>query len=391
MNLTYVLGNGMDLQLGLPTRFSDFYEWAQKNGKENMFLPHTYNEKCIEDWADYESILIDIFNDYLLVFSNRSDEIKINKYKKFYFEQLKNNQEPLKKGKEEFFNFLIDEVDNVSNMLQEYLQLIDSRIKNIKDVEVIFYKLKEQFLYIDRLFQNDTNSREKINNYVGKVGASNRHINIITLNYTCTSELLYNTFKNQENVKINRKNNIFNNGNSLIYLHGRLPSLQWNEGITIGIHSIKEIDENFRDLEDAKYLVKSEKMAEIIGSRVYSNAKRILSNNANIIICYGISFGNSDRSLLAAVINKARKNGAIIIFYEYINSDKSLARTRMHLKSKIVKRITSSFSDLTQEDMQNIKNNLIAVPINDNINLIPKELRLFDYAPENIQNKEPII
>lgn len=391
MNLTYVLGNGMDLQLGLPTRFSDFYEWAQKNRKENMFLPHTYNEKCIEDWADYESILIDIFNDYLLVFSNRSDEIKINKYKSFYFEQLKNNQEPLKKGKEEFFNFLIDEVDSVSNMLQEYLEVTDSEIKNIKDIEVIFYKIKERFLHIDRLFQNDTKTRERIENYIRKFDRANRHINIITLNYTCTSEMLYYAFKNSENVKINRNNTTFNNGNSLIYLHGRLPSPQWNEGITIGIHSKNEIVENFRDLEDAKYLVKSEKMAEIIGSKVYSDAKRILSDNANIIICYGISFGDSDRSLLAAVINKARKNNALIIFYEYINSDKSLARTRMHLKSKIVKRITSSFSDLTQEDIQNIKNNLIAVPINDNINLIPKELRLFDYAPENIQNKEPII
>ncbi|UXU70207.1 bacteriophage abortive infection AbiH family protein [Mammaliicoccus sciuri] len=394
MNLTYVLGNGMDLQLGLPTSFFDFYKWAEKNNKENMFLPHTYEEKNIDDWADYETVLINIFNDYLILYSEYDKELNFPKYLDIYTEQLdKHKNETLSKDKVEFFSFLVDQVDNVSTVLEEYLLVIDNKVKNIKDVEATFVKIKERLLYIDKFFQANTRQRDRIDAYISKFNSMQRRINIITLNYTCTSEMLYYAFKSSEDVIINKKPLIFHNANKLLYLHGRLTSPQWSEGITIGVHSTDEIDENYRDLEDAKYLAKSVKMSDIIGSKVYKNATEILSDNGNIIICYGVSFGKSDKALLAAVVNKARKNKALIIFYEYVqkNNGNTLPRTVRHLKKRILNKIYSSFSDLTDEEKENINNNLIAIPIDDNKNLIPNELRLFDYTPENNQNKEPII
>lgn len=63
MQLTYILGNGFDIAIGLSTGYSDFYKWYKKQPDESeevSLLKETINEeieKGNDDWKDFEYAL----------------------------------------------------------------------------------------------------------------------------------------------------------------------------------------------------------------------------------------------------------------------------------------------------------------------------------------------
>ena len=58
MNITYIVGNGLDLQYGLKTRYKDFYEFQNK-----VYISRKENEEEYSNFI-YESLFSDEVNDY---------------------------------------------------------------------------------------------------------------------------------------------------------------------------------------------------------------------------------------------------------------------------------------------------------------------------------------
>ena len=56
MHITYLIGNGFDLGLGLKTKFSDFYQHYTKDRSTdpNIFALQEDIAKNIENWSDFE-------------------------------------------------------------------------------------------------------------------------------------------------------------------------------------------------------------------------------------------------------------------------------------------------------------------------------------------------
>ena len=64
MNITFLIGNGFDLKLGLNTRYSDFYSYYhEKASKESIILKWMKEDDDKGNWADLEMALGNKIND----------------------------------------------------------------------------------------------------------------------------------------------------------------------------------------------------------------------------------------------------------------------------------------------------------------------------------------
>ena len=58
MNITFLIGNGFDINLGLKTRYADFYDYYQEHASEDsMILQLMREDNNKENWADLELAL----------------------------------------------------------------------------------------------------------------------------------------------------------------------------------------------------------------------------------------------------------------------------------------------------------------------------------------------
>ena len=66
MNVTLILGNGFDLNIGLPTAYPDFYKYYMQVDTPNSvnLIKHEINDKP-QTWADLEKSMGEISNEYL--------------------------------------------------------------------------------------------------------------------------------------------------------------------------------------------------------------------------------------------------------------------------------------------------------------------------------------
>lgn len=105
MNITYIVGNGLDLQYGLKTRYKDFYEFQNK-----AYISRKENEEEYSNFI-YESLFSDKVNDY----ENWSDfELSIGKLTK---------EHDLISSSVEMKEKFIDDFSEVVDDLREYLRI----------------------------------------------------------------------------------------------------------------------------------------------------------------------------------------------------------------------------------------------------------------------------
>ena len=59
MNITYIIGNGFDVNLGLKTRYQDFYDYYQNqpSPSEEVKQLKAHIDRNKENWADLELAL----------------------------------------------------------------------------------------------------------------------------------------------------------------------------------------------------------------------------------------------------------------------------------------------------------------------------------------------
>lgn len=263
--ITFLIGNGFDINLGLKTKYSDFYnEYLESNkdvdknsnvGKFCEMIASDY-----ETWSDFEGAFAqkiwgtkDVVSDILYDFSTKFSEYLSKQVALCNY----NDKEIIRK----FQKFLTNGYDT--------LEPVDKEIIKNKDNE---------------LHSDDVT------------------INFINFNYTNTLDKLLNLYvsnnkdgKRLSSYKVPRVNgSVFCSKSigQILHIHGVLGG-----NIITGVDSLQQLaNEDLRnDNKIAKYCVKSE-MNKDYGKADAENKFAEMINRSSLIYAYGLSFGESDRS-----------------------------------------------------------------------------------------------
>jgi len=272
MNIVFLIGNGFDLNLGMKTRYSDFYDYyISKNSSSKLIqkLKHEIDGN-LKNWSDLE--------------------LALGKYTT----NLHSTEQ---------FNEVFDDIeDNIA----EYLESVENKFD--------FNQFNGNELYKYFAFPEDSlpiADRNLILNFKNKWNELQWDINIITFNYTQTLEKLTkttgNTFKINE--FINRKN-IPVYIHKIEHVHGYI-----HKRMVLGVNDVGQISNSkFHNNQDIiETLVKNEcNIAQKHTKEVW--CKNII-RNANLICVFGSSIGDTD-NLWWQLIGERLKHDCNLIIFE---------------------------------------------------------------------------
>lgn len=278
MNIAYLIGNGFDLNLGLKTKYRQFYDYYLNKKDDNMTISNFKRElsKNIEKWADLE--------------------IELGKYASKFNKKNERN--------------LIELLNDIQDALADY---IDSQ-----DIVFTISDTDHKSLVKDLLSpESHLSPREKDNylKYKEKFNATNYNINVVLFNYTHTFERLFRW--EEKPITISSRHyggfNYSNTINSVEHIHGTTTS-----DMILGVNDISQIDnEELRNsLTTIRSLVKSE--MNINAGTLRDNRCSSIISNADLICIFGMSLGQTDSIWWQKVIERLKtSNARVIIFTRY--------------------------------------------------------------------------
>lgn len=278
MNVLFIIGNGFDLQIGLPTRYSDFYQYyvslESKSDSVNRL------KKAIKDgpgdWSDLEMALGK------------------------YTAQVKSAQE------------FCEVYDDLQSALGNYILIVDDMMKSGELVlNASFETLRKGFLYPEKVFSSDVEYT-----IIGEFdrlspglsgGKSTYNANVLTFNYTHVIE--HHLKKLFETRVINDSRHL----NSTQHIH---REVQNNQSIWVGVDNEEQIEyETFRSNPDIQYRLLKPKIISTSSRRMFNDAKRFI-HSADVLVIFGASLGPSDMTWVKEVAYKISE-GAIVLFFVY--------------------------------------------------------------------------
>lgn len=264
MNVTYLIGNGFDVNLGLSTKYTDYYDEYRNTFLKMDLSPNSEVirgfwsglDNNYADWADFEYALA---------------------------KHLEGNETTVKAILSDF-----------TIKFSQYLKRITQSADCTDDVVEYF---------IDFLMNGYTHlvRRDKPIVEPYRIGTRNDFvINFVNLNYTDSVERIIRRYKTKHQSLIINKFNANNTQYSarlvekVIHPHG---SLENGDCVIIGIDSLEQFKSELlkNNIEAEKYCVK--RMMNIKGG--YEDREKsfeTIIEKSDIIYTYGISFGITDKS-----------------------------------------------------------------------------------------------
>ena len=275
MTITFLLGNGFDLNLGLKTRYRHFYDYYLKQESKN------------ETIADFKKALSDNLENWADL------EIELGKYVNNFTKETEN----------QFIDLLYDIQDSLANYLdnQDSVFIIseDDKKKSINDL------IK---------FETYFTPREKADflSYKNQLNTNSYDINIITFNYTKTFEKIYNWKGATLNIG-NRKvgNTVYNDTIKILeHIHGTTT-----DNMILGVNDSSQIycDELKQSVRTMRALIKTE-MNVNAGTLRDSRCETAIKQS-DIICVYGMSLGDTDKVWWKNIGTRiAQSNTRLVIF-----------------------------------------------------------------------------
>lgn len=283
MNITFLIGNGFDLNLGLKTSYQDFYKYYLK--QKNNDIDIRYFKKDIFDNLD-----------------NWSDaELELGKYTKNFYGNV-----------QQFENCYNDFLSELSKYLEEEQNKVKINSSE-KSISIQMDKIVDNF-YTTNFLTNK--SFETINKVISSRFNEGWRFNFINFNYTNTLEQIIKTSNKTSNL-IHRGSNGSNYSNFIIepiYIHGKL-----NDGMVLGVDNPNQISSDAFKNDDMfkNYFIKSNAISEY-GTMTTSLSKQTIESS-KIICVFGMSFGDTDRTWWNTIknwLNKEKDNQLILYIYE---------------------------------------------------------------------------
>lgn len=250
MNITFLVGNGFDINLGLNTRYTDFYPNYLAKGYDDILSKAIADN--YEKWADLEVALGKMLE------SISSDQVR------------------------EF----LDSKGRLEKDLAAYLRIEESRIDISND------KLPSEFQKSVTSFYQEFSKQDKGDflTWLGKISSAISY-QFISFNYTSALDRIVATAKKVSPFGNHACGSTGYNDKlgTVHHIHGTLSS-----DLILGLNDSSQISNpdlrSNRRLTD--YIIKSA-VNEALGEQRVSDAKQIISNSDYIGI-YGMSLGDTD-------------------------------------------------------------------------------------------------
>lgn len=252
MNVLFILGNGFDINLGLKTRYQDFYDTYSKSHNDNdaiMRLKKHIGKNTDGYWSDLELALGEYTNEFKCI--EDFDEV----------------------------------VDDIKSSLSSYLEKVETDFSNFNvDIKRFLYDLVS---FEEYLIPTD---QDKVLQLKKKFKDHNWHTEIVTFNYTNIVEQLNDDVEGDligHQYNSNLKNILNKN---VIHIHGLV-----SDGMILGVNDLSQVSNTeLHDNIDIEESIVKPKCNEANGDKsdFYFNTK---IEKANIICAFGLSFGDSDK------------------------------------------------------------------------------------------------
>lgn len=336
MNITFFIGNGFDINLGLKTKYSDFLDYYLDSKKledikgRNLSDEEILKKEHIERFKKY-------VNDNIEFWWSKG-ELTLGKY-----------TSELSEGEgERFLNCQRDLDNELSKYLQSQEKNIDYEhnkekiIKSLCNLSNIFnifpYKIKNQIIKV-------------LDNYKYE----DYYYNFISFNYTttitkCTEQL--------NSKKIGSHNSYYDYLNNNIYnIHGDVNEMILGVNDESQITNIKVFNcENGKEYIDS--LIKENTI-----QGTYSSIEEDvvdLINGSKIIYIFGMSIGETDKRWWERIIRWLKDDEMNqLIIYKRKNHEESVLPADKKIFEKEAKNSILKYSEFSKEDNENLKNRII--------------------------------
>lgn len=290
MNILFLIGNGFDLNLGMSTRYSDFYNYYKGVKSRSSVIEKLKNEISgnIENWSDLE--------------------LELGKYTK----SLNSDKE------------FTEVYEDLCDSLADYLELEEDKFDHKK---FNINKLREYLSFPESsLPQAD---KLIVDAFKKKYAHVQWNIYIITFNYTQTLEQLLEYKKTRIHIGIHENSPIVLQ--RIEHIHGYL-----NDRMVVGVNDTTQIS-NHAFHNNQKVLV------DLIKNDCNQAQKHMIDNwskeqisNANLICIFGSSIGDTD-NLWWKIIGEQLKKDTLLLIFE-IGEVISPRRPQRKLLSEIEKK-----------------------------------------------------
>ena len=307
MNVTLIIGNGLDLNIGLPTAYSDFYKYYLEvdSPKSTTLIKQEIGERP-QNWADLEKSLGEIAKEYL------------------------QNSESY-----------IEAFENVRDELAKYLGEVDKIV--IPNLENLTEHFLQDILDVDRYLDNKP--KQEYRNFLRGINSPNDiELNVINFNYTSTIEKMMGLKKE---CAMPPKKLTFH---EVIHVHQNL-----NTGILMGVNDVSQIaNEGYGNDFDIRSMMVKPFINEMFAAGNDIKAFKKIEDS-DVIIIFGTSFGETDEiwwdELRYATYNKK----TCIIYSPYENEscmplhETNIIRKIHYYKDSLAKRLSNGNHAIAQD------------------------------------------
>lgn len=323
MNITFLIGNGFDINLGLQTKYSCFYPYFIENARKDNMIRCWIDGKE-QYWADLEEKL-----------GLELEKVSEEKLEQFY-----------------------EDKEELDRLLIEYLEKEQKRYI-FEDEEVIKKEFTRSMLNFSLgLSVNDINSLKQT---MEKYKNEDFVYSYITFNYTDVLDKIVklysdnNVIANHQGIGLSKSNRI----GRIIHIHGTT-----NEEMILGVNDESQIQNDYLKTENIflDTFIK-ERMNNSIGQRKTENAISII-NDSHIICIFGMSIGNTDRMWWEELIKwlGSNESNKLVIYWRGFEEalKKRLPGTITRLNEKIRKDIFQKGKGKNDENyFSNIKDRIM--------------------------------
>lgn len=308
MRILYLIGNGFDLHVGLKTGYQSFLEYYLKQpipeGLDNVGI--RYIRRLKEDIKTN----IQLWSELELQFGKHTSK-------------MGTMGSSIHSLQEEFD--IIN--DDMREKLSAYIAQEDKRSYFAENARKVFLEDIIEPCSGLRDYEKALVDRHKTNFW----GSTTNDVGIITFNYTRTIEHLLGTMPIQSSgFEIHEP----------IHVHG-----YYNQRMILGVNDVSQIENE--KLRENDYVVDA--IVKSNCNHTYEDAhtnkcKRLIST-AQLICCYGLSFGDTDKTWWKEICDALKNRGdLIVILFSHINNMPNYSNSGHKLQNQM-KQIRDGFLD----------------------------------------------
>ncbi|MDW5290917.1 AbiH family protein, partial [Formosa sp. PL04] len=269
MQTLFVIGNGFDINLGMKTRYFDFFKFYKGVESDSELVNKLKNEIStdIENWADLELA----FGQYTARLNNLEE-----------FEEV---------------------YEDLSDNLKDYLESVENGF-NYENLDL---KKVPEYLCHPEKFLLPKNKNE-VSKWKSEWTNHSWSINVISLNYTCSLEKLLGDKQIGTQIGTHHNSAPIKFG-QIEHIHGYL-----NKRMILGVNDVSQIaNVSFQEDEDIINAIVKDDCNKAYRHTLEEKCKKWISSS-QLICLFGSSIGETDKLWWELIGEKLKSNSKLIIF-----------------------------------------------------------------------------